>query len=213
MQAWLGELSLGLWAEHALWRRDRAAAKWRIAFPVNNAWMERVRPLLDRATWDTPGSLIEDKGDSLAWHYRMSDPLQGVDTARQLRARVAEIFGDETVETIGGSKVIEVRPRGVHKGLAVQALAREEAESTVFVAIGDDRTDEDLFEHLPANGISIHVGPESSRAAYRLPNVNGVRRLLRELASMPERRTKPRSTSLWSYFRPGSTRRMSRSTR
>ena len=66
------------------------------------------------------------------------------------RARIHEMFGGDVVETIGGSKVIEVRPRGVHKGLALQALVREEPMSTQFVAIGDDRTDEDLFEHLPA---------------------------------------------------------------
>jgi trehalose 6-phosphate synthase/phosphatase len=211
MQSWLGDLPVGLWAEHALWRRDRGTSKWRIAFPVKRDWMQRVRPLLERATWDTPGSLVEDKGDSLAWHYRMSDPLQGVDTARALRSRIAELFGSEDVETIGGSKVIEVRPRGVHKGLAVQALAREEAASTVFVAIGDDRTDEDLFEHLPESGIAIHVGPESSRAAYRLPNVSGVRRLLKELAETPAQR--PKSGSLWNYFRSGSTKRISRTTR
>jgi trehalose 6-phosphate synthase/phosphatase len=211
MEAWLGDLPLGLWAEHALWRRDVRTLKWRAAFRLNRDWIDRVRPLLDRATWETPGSLIEDKGDSLAWHYRMSDPLQAADQARELRGRISEMFGAEEIETIGGSKVVEVRPRGVHKGLAVQALMKDEPATTLFVGIGDDRTDEDLFEHLPESGISIHVGPESSRAQFRLPNVSGVRRLLRDLARMPERRAKPRG--LWSYFRSASERRMTRSTR
>lgn len=211
LEAWLDDLPIGLWAEHALWRRDARTPKWRAAFRVNRDWIDRVRPLLDRATWQTPGSLIEDKGDSLAWHYRMSDPLEAADQARELRSRISEMFGAEEVETIGGSKVVEVRPRGVHKGLAVQALMKDEPATTLFVGIGDDRTDEDLFEHLPESGISIHVGPESSRAQFRLPNVSGVRRLLRDLARMPERRAKPRG--LWGYFRSGSDKRMTRSTR
>jgi trehalose 6-phosphate synthase/phosphatase len=211
LETWLGDLPVGLWGEHALWRRDPRTLKWRAAFRVDRSWMDRVRPLLERATWDTPGSLVEDKGDSLAWHYRMSDPLQAADQARELHLRINEMFGSHEVETIGGSKVVEVRPRGVHKGLAVQALMRDEPPSTLFVGIGDDRTDEDLFEHLPESGISIHVGPESSRAAFRLPNVSGVRRLLRDLAATPERR--PRPSGIWSYFRSGSTRRMTRSTR
>jgi trehalose 6-phosphate synthase/phosphatase len=141
----------------------------------------------------------------------MSDPLQAIEQAQELRTRISEMFGSETVDTIGGSKVIEVRPRGVHKGLTVQALAKEEPASTLFAAIGDDRTDEDLFEHLPPSGISIHVGPESSRAGYRVPNVSGVRRLLRDLADTKPAQT--RSGSIWSYFRSGSVRRMTRSTR
>jgi trehalose 6-phosphate synthase/phosphatase len=216
LEGWLGDLPVGLWAEHALWRRDTRTGKWRIAFKLNRDWFDRVRPLLERATWETPGSLIEYKGDSLAWHYRMSDPLQAVEAAGELRARIHEMFGGEVVETIGGSKVIEVRPRGVHKGLALQALVREEPITTLFVAIGDDRTDEDLFEHLPATGIAIHVGPEASRAAYRLPNVSAVRRLLREIAAAPPVRPKTAASSIWSYFRSagnGSAKRMTRSTR
>jgi trehalose 6-phosphate synthase/phosphatase len=213
MDGWLGELPVGLWAEHALWRRDLRTQKWRAAFRPNRDWLDRVRPLLERTAWQTPGSLIEYKGDSLAWHYRMSDPLQAVEQGGELRARIHEMFGGDVVETIGGSKVIEVRPRGVHKGLALQALAREEPMSTLFVAIGDDRTDEDLFEHLPATGIAIHVGPEASRAAYRLPNVSAVRRLLREISATPPAR--PKNNSIWSYFRSGggSPKRITRSTR
>jgi trehalose 6-phosphate synthase/phosphatase len=116
IEAWLGELPVGLWAEHGFWRRHLGTMKWQSAFRVNRDWMERVRPLLERATWNTAGSLVEDKGDSLAWHYRMSDPLQAIEQAQELRTRISEMFGSETVDTIGGSKVIEVRPRGVHKG-------------------------------------------------------------------------------------------------
>ena len=60
-----------------------------MAFRLNRDWLDRVRPLLERATWQTPGSLIEYKGDSLAWHYRMSDPLQAVETGQPSCARAS----------------------------------------------------------------------------------------------------------------------------
>jgi trehalose 6-phosphate synthase/phosphatase len=50
-----------------------------------------------------------------------------------------------------------------------------------LLAIGDDRTDEDLFATLPAGAASIHVGSGDSRAGYRLLDVGRVRELLKAL--------------------------------
>ena len=47
-----------------------------------------------------------------------------------------------------------------------------------MIAIGDDRTDEDLFVALPPDAIAIHVGCGPSVAAYRVEDVQAVRRLL-----------------------------------
>ena len=47
--------------------------------------------------------------------------------------------------------------------------------------IGDDRTDEDLFAALPAGALSDHVGPQASRAALRIPNIEATRRMLAAL--------------------------------
>ncbi len=183
LQEWFGVLPVTLWAEHGLWRRDPSGQEWRAAFQPDRAWMERVRPVLERITGTTPGSLIEEKGDSLAWHYRMADAVLGVEQARALRAEVAEMFPARDIETIPGSKVIEVRPRGVQKGLATTAVLASEPANTVLLAIGDDRTDEDMFAPLPPSGVAIHVGTRASRAAFRLTNVAAVRRLLQALAA------------------------------
>ena len=48
----------------------------------------------------------------------------------------------------------------------------------LIVALGDDRTDEDLFAALPPSAIAIHVGPGPSLAAFRLTNVADARRVL-----------------------------------
>ena len=46
------------------------------------------------------------------------------------------------------------------------------------MAIGDDRTDEDLFAALPPEAITIRVGPGLTRARYRLDGIEAVRSLL-----------------------------------
>ena len=51
----------------------------------------------------------------------------------------------------------------------------------LVVAIGDDRTDEDLFAALPPSALAIHVGPEPTMAAIRIGGVPEVRALLRTI--------------------------------
>ena len=51
----------------------------------------------------------------------------------------------------------------------------------MLVALGDDRTDEDMFAALPPGGLSVHVGPSPSGAALRLRGVAEARAFLRAL--------------------------------
>jgi trehalose 6-phosphate synthase/phosphatase len=85
-------------------------------------------------------------------------------------------------EILPGAKVIEVVTRGVHKGRLVPFIAARAPAGALLVAIGDDRTDEDLFAALPPGALSIHVGPEATAAAIRLEGVPDVLSLLRAVA-------------------------------
>jgi trehalose 6-phosphate synthase/phosphatase len=176
--SWLGHLPLTLWAEHALWRRDRDRTEWRAAFHHDRQWKGVVRDLMTRAASRTPGSLIEDKGDSLAWHYRLSDPLHADDEAIRLSTAIADVFPDGEIEPISGRKVVEARLAGAHKGLAVAAIRRETPEARIL-AVGDDRTDEDMFAAaLAEGGVAICVGDQDSRARLHVRGTEDVRRFL-----------------------------------
>jgi trehalose 6-phosphate synthase/phosphatase len=178
LEAWLGALPIGLWAEHGLWYRAHQDAAWELTVAAPREWMERVRPLIRQATQATPGSLVEEKTASFAWHYRMADPDLGERHARELRAQVATAVANEPVEVLEGSKVIEIRLRGVSKAIVIPRLA----PGTLLVAFGDDRTDEDMFAALPHDGVAIHVGPLSSGAHFRLKDWRAVRQLLHAVA-------------------------------
>jgi trehalose 6-phosphate synthase/phosphatase len=129
----------------------------------------------------TPGSFVERKGASLAWHYRMSEPLLAARRLDELRRRIAQMLPD-SLEILDGNKVLEVRMRGADKRAAAQRIvAREATPETAVIAIGDDRTDEDLFGALPPDAITIRVGPGSSRAHHRVDSPDEVRVLLRGL--------------------------------
>jgi len=178
LEAWLGGLPIGLWAEHGLWYRPNQDAPWELTVDAPREWMERVRPLIRQATQGTPGSLVEEKTASFAWHYRMADPDLGERHARELRAQAATALADEPVAVLEGSKVVEIRLRGVSKAIVIPRLA----PGALLVAFGDDRTDEDMFAALPPDGVAIHVGPLSSGAHFRLKDWRAVRQLLHSLA-------------------------------
>ena len=178
LECWLSTLPIHLHAEHGFCSRTPGGAWTTVPLPPPT-WKPAVRGIFEEITRSTPGSFVEDKAASVAWHYRVVD----VDLARtrlaQLSARLAEPLRADELEAVRGAKVLEVRPRGLHKGLVVaRALARA-PEGTVVIAIGDDRTDEDLFAALPPPAITIHVGGGVSRALYRLAEPAAVRRFLR----------------------------------
>jgi trehalose 6-phosphate synthase/phosphatase len=144
--------------------------------------IETVVPVLERAAAQTPGSSIEHKGGSVAWHYRMADVEAGPARAQSLKAELLHLVAAEGLEVMDGSKVLEVRPRGINKGLALERVRAGAGPGVLFLAIGDDTTDEDMFTVLRTSGVSICVGDRPSRAHYHLRNWQAVRQLLARIA-------------------------------
>jgi trehalose 6-phosphate synthase/phosphatase len=178
LQHWLGGLPVWLHAEHGFWSRDPATMEWVPAGEIGGAWREPVLAILRDTTARTPGSLIEVKSAALAWHYRMADQETGARRANELRLHLNQLLSNQPVEILAGNRVIEIRPYGIHKGRVVPPLPPERLATTAVVAIGDDRTDEDLFAALPPEAITIRAGPGLTTARYRLEGIEAVRSLL-----------------------------------
>lgn len=182
LEAWLGDLPIGLHAEHGLWSRVWPDTHWTVLREVDTRWKQRLRGLLKDFVSAVPGALIEEKTAALAWHYRQAETEAGSTAAERLRLRLSEVLADEPVEILAGSKVIEIRAAGVHKGGVVRLLLANVGEPRpLVIAMGDDRTDEDLFAALPDDGIAIHVGTQPTQARHRLANPAEARALLRHI--------------------------------
>ncbi len=193
LEEWLGDLPIWLHAEHGFLSRDPDTRVWVPAAELGGSWREPVLAILRETTQRTPGSLVEVKAASLAWHYRLADQETGARRANELRLHLNQLLSNQPVEILAGNRVIEIRPYGVHKGRIVPQLSPDRQAATAIVAIGDDRTDEDLFNALPPEAITIRVGSGTTRARFRLDGVVGVRQLLRSLlesgaVAVPEQR-------------------------
>jgi trehalose 6-phosphate synthase/phosphatase len=185
LRDWLGHLPIGLHGEHGFWSRAPGEqGQGSEAETVGTLdWKEPLRSILEDYTLRTPGSLLEEKAMGFAWHYRATEPDFGQQQAGELHLYIAEMFSNAPVEVLHGAKVVEVRPQGIHKGRVASALADRYPEATLL-ALGDDRTDEDLFAALPAGrSFAVHVGPTPSQAAYRVDSVRDVRAILQLIAA------------------------------
>ena len=179
LERWLGALPVSLHAEHGLWSRPRNGSPTVLDIPPLT-WCHQVLPILREYADRTPGSLVEEKPAGLAWHYRAADPEFGAEQAHELQLHLHELLSNTPVEILAGDHVVEIRSHGVNKGRVVPHIVAAHPEG-LLVAIGDDRTDEDMFVALPPGSIAIHVGSGHTRAQFRLAAVKDVRTFLRAL--------------------------------
>ena len=129
--------------------------------------------------------LLEDKGTTIALHYRLVPELAGAICAL---ADVAVAASCGALRAIKGKMVVELVPCGVGKGAAITAILQEPPfHGRVPVFVGDDVTDEDGFSAVEAlGGVSVRVGVGASTAAFRLATVADVLAWLRRgLAEAP----------------------------
>ena len=138
--------------------------------------LEPARERLAEMSAEHPGLLVEDKGLSLAVHFRQAPELEP-----EVNRKAEAICADSGLSLQLGDMVAEMRTPGVDKGAALQAFMREAPfKGAVPVFVGDDLTDEHGFRAARAlGGISILVGaPRPTYADMRLESVAAVRQWL-----------------------------------
>ena len=178
LEKWLGQLDLDLAAEHGVWLKRND--EWKVNKGLASDWKPQVRDLLEDLVERTPGSFIEEKDYSLAWHYRRIDKDLGEKRVREFRDVLRYLTANLDLQVLEGNKVVEIKNAGVNKGKATLNWV-EEKDWDFIMAIGDDHTDEDTFKSLPEEAFTIKVGLQKSAADYSLLSIEEVRQLLKEL--------------------------------
>ncbi|MFL6652361.1 MAG: trehalose-phosphatase [Sulfurifustaceae bacterium] len=150
--------------------------------PVSRVDLEPARDILTHWAGSHPGVLLEDKGLTLALHYRLVPELKA--EAAQV-ARQAACLLRADYEIIPGNMVWEVRPVGCDKGRAIAAFLDETPFcDRIPVFIGDDVGDEDGFSLLNSRGgHSFKVGAGQTAARSRFSDVGDVLNWLHDYAA------------------------------
>jgi len=166
-------------AEHGVWMKAKSG-DWGMMAGLSNKWKDEARAILKLAVDRIEGSLIEEKDYSIAWHYRRADPRISERHIREIANDLFNLTANSNLKVLEGNKVIEVKSANLNKGITAQQwLSRQDWD--FVLAIGDDVTDEDLFNVMPANAWSIKVRPGVSAAKFSLDSPDEVRALLKKL--------------------------------
>lgn len=164
LEKWFGQLPVHLVAEHGAFYK-KSGKEWLQALPVDSGWKPSVFPVMSQFTERCAGSFVEEKILSIAWHYRNAEKDLGFLRSRELINALIELSSHLDFQIIEGKKVIEAKARGINKGVAASIWLKNNPYDFIL-AIGDDKTDEDLFRVIPPSQYSILVGLKQSRAKY-----------------------------------------------
>ncbi|MGB5270151.1 MAG: bifunctional alpha,alpha-trehalose-phosphate synthase (UDP-forming)/trehalose-phosphatase [Eudoraea sp.] len=164
--------------EHGVWISEQGE-EFRMLENVKKDWMEKIYPVLESFVDRTPGSFIEEKNYSLAWHYRNTDPDFGANRATELNTVLTSLIGNDDISVLNGNKVMEIKSSNVNKGRAAMRVLAQEDYDFIF-AIGDDWTDEFMFQELPEEAVTVKVGMQNTQAKYYIESVSGVRGMLKK---------------------------------
>ncbi|CAN1852790.1 Probable alpha,alpha-trehalose-phosphate synthase [UDP-forming] 9 [Linum perenne] len=197
---------LGIAAEHGFFIRWNKSSDWEIyQVAADLDWKRIVEPIMRLYTEATDGSSIEIKESAIVWHYQYADPDFGSCQSKELMDHLENVLANEPVVVERGQHIVEVKPQGVSKGVVAEKvldnMAKNGSPPDFVMCIGDDRSDEDMFESilsrvscpaLPAapEVFACTVGQKPSKAKYFLDDAADVVKLLQGLVNGSS--TKPR---------------------
>jgi trehalose 6-phosphate phosphatase len=181
LDALFAPLRLPMAGLHGAERRSASGVMHSTGTAAEDPRLEGARGALSIFVGKHPGTLLEDKGRTLAVHYRMAPRFESA--AREAVATVVATLRDSH-ELQHGNMMLEIKPRGFTKGTAIEAFMQEPPfRSRTPVFVGDDLTDLDGFRVVEAaGGLTIAVG-DRVQGAHRLDDPAAVRAWLAELTS------------------------------
>ncbi len=177
---WFGHKNYKLITEHGAWFKD-GQKDWIMLEALTSNWFEVIAPILERFTDRTPGSLIEEKAFSLAWHFRNCDPELGQRRSYELKSTIQHLIANHNLEVLEGDKVLEIKISGVNKGRSAKKMLLGKNYDFIF-AIGDDWTDEFMFKELPKNTVTVKVGLKKTIANYYVDGTKQVSELVKDFS-------------------------------
>jgi trehalose 6-phosphate synthase/phosphatase len=174
-------MPITLIAEHGASSRMRHGA-WQQMVSVSDLWKEEIRRIMQLFVIRCAGSFIEEKTNTIAWHYRNTQTGLGFSRSRELLNTLSQLIQNTTLQVIDGNKVVEVRIAGFDKGAASLKIINE-VDPDFVLCIGDDTTDEDMFKALEGEAYTIKVTNGASAAQYTILSQQQVLPLLNQIST------------------------------
>jgi trehalose 6-phosphate synthase/phosphatase len=173
-----GGMEIMMVAEHGAYRK--LDGKWKRAYHNRNHWKDEILNILNEITMKTPGSFIEEKESSIAWHFRNTDIWLAELRVGQLISSLIYPCTRNNLSLMKGEKVIEVKHSEFTKGTAARIILETGNYDFIFAA-GDDTTDLDMLDAVPSHAFKIKSGIPSEKATYNVAGHKDVIKILEKI--------------------------------
>jgi trehalose 6-phosphate synthase/phosphatase len=180
-------LNVVLVAEHGAYIK-KPSEEWENQMPDedSNEWKPEVMNILSKYVGRCSGSSVEKKTTGLVWHYRSCDQDLAVVRSREMIEELHELLVSyKNINIMAGNKVIEVKSSLANKGFVCNKILSEN-NFDFILGIGDDKTDEDLFESIGQDGFTVKVGFGQTNAQFNLANQREVLPFLEAISNDSE---------------------------
>ncbi len=178
---WFDNIPLTLVVEHGGFIRKAGEEQWNATVDIDASWKPMIQNIFEQFVKKVPGSFVEQKENSLVWHYRAAKQYYVNKYLSSLEGLLQPLAQKLNLRIEHGSKILETRPNGIGKGNFASDFS---GKADFVLAIGDDKTDEEMFSALPPTAWTIKVGPGQTAARYRVNDVDEVLQLLDRLSKI-----------------------------
>uniref|UniRef100_A0A0E0IIN4 Trehalose 6-phosphate phosphatase n=1 Tax=Oryza nivara TaxID=4536 RepID=A0A0E0IIN4_ORYNI len=169
---------LGIAAEHGYFIRWNKEGEWETSSSAQDCeWKNITEPIMEVYKETTDGSAIETKESGLVWHYQDADHDFGSCQAKELVSHLERVLANEPVVVKRGHQIVEVKPQGVSKGIAVDTVIR--------TLINNENAPDFL---MCIDVFACSVGQKASKAKYYVDGCSEVIRLLKGVTAITPRR-------------------------
>ncbi|CAM9666187.1 unnamed protein product [Scytosiphon promiscuus] len=156
------------------------------------SWRSEVLAILENFTGRTPGSFLELKDSGLTWHFQDTDPDFGQTQAKNLQLHFEQMLANEQVRVVMAplKKYIVIQPSRINKGKALLTILHEDSLGfDLILGVGDERTDEDMFDVLQGSQcFTCTVGMKISKAQYYVEDTDAVVNMMQGLAHVSQQK-------------------------
>lgn len=194
----LGQIPrLGLAAEHGMfisWPTAKVTAKrhWETLVPITDrTWRSLAMAIMEVYTSRTHGSYIEETEMKVLWQYRDADLEFGYLQARELEDHLSNVLRSFPVDILHGGMeeggYVEVRPKGVNKGVFAMKLIRNfdkiltagasassssgSSKVDFALVLGDDHCDEPMLSVMRQIGRRVQDSRRIKKGEDPLPEL------------------------------------------
>lgn len=180
LEEWFGQSAIGLVAEHGAMIKKAGNKHWQTIERAEARWQKTIVPILEKYAALAPKARVEIKPHSLVWHYRATPPYDTQKYTVIIKRTLKPILKRYGLQLYQGNKILEIKDPRINKGAGVERWLIKQPD--FMLAIGDDYTDEDLFQSLPDGAYTVKVGRGRTNARYRLYTHHAVLKLLKKLS-------------------------------